>query len=93
MPEQDHMSPTKEEISLLIDNALLKNNEVQLDKFTKVVESKITPTVGTVVELSQKVGSLETRLINLWAKVAGLTAVGTVLGGAIGAAVVVLWTH
>jgi len=66
--------PTNSEIKLLIDNALLQNNERMYDKFTKALEEKMNPTLNEVVVLAGKVGSLETKLSNVWGKFIGIGA-------------------
>ena len=68
----EHTTANKDEIKLLIDNALLQNNERMYEKFTKALEDKMTPTLSEVVHLAEDVGSLKTKLSNIWGKFIGI---------------------
>lgn len=70
----EHTTPNKDEIKLLIDNALLQNNERMYEKFTKALEDKMTPTLSEVVNLAKDVGALKTKVSNIWGKFAGISA-------------------
>lgn len=67
-------SPTKDEIKLLIDNALLQNNERMVDKFTKALDEKMNPTLNEVVNLAKEVGVMKSKVSNLWGKFIGIGA-------------------
>ncbi len=77
----EHTTPNKDEIKLLIDNALLKNNEQLIDKFTKALEEKMNPALSEVITLAEKVGTLKgeldtmkLKLSNIWGKFIGIGA-------------------
>lgn len=72
MDTQEHMSPTRDEIKLLIDNSLLQNNERVVDKLTQAMDAKMNPAFNEMMKLAQKVGGLETKVSNLWGKFIGI---------------------
>lgn len=91
----DLNSPTKDEIKLLIDNALLQNNviitaviEKQSDKTAKAMTDQMTAANAQVISLAEKIGTVsekqrvtDDKVKNMWAKMIGIGAGCTTLGG------------
>lgn len=96
------MNPTKEEIKLLIDNALLQNNErinstIQLsaDKVSATVKETTDAYIGQITTLANSQGTLnaevaelKSKVNNLWAKMISVGATCATLG----AFFVILWS-
>jgi uncharacterized protein YoxC len=94
----EHTTPNKDEIKLLIDNALLQNNEKinkAIDESATKVTQAVTLTTQTfLTELTTiatkqgamqgEIDSLKSKLGNLWAKMIGVGAACTTLGGLVG---------
>jgi len=101
MDTQDHMNPTKDEIKLLIDNALLQNNEringtiqASAEKITVAVNQKTDTYIGQISNIAHAQGALETKVSTLAGKVNNLWAKMISVGAAcatLGALVVLLW--
>lgn len=94
----EHSTPNKDEIKLLIDNALLQNNE-KINKSIEAMGDKVTSavTLTTQTFLSElttiatkqgvmqgQIDTLKTRVGNLWAKMIAISAASITLGGFIG---------
>lgn len=80
------MNPTQQEIKLLIDNALLQNNErintaiqASADKITAAVDRRTDAYIGQITTLAEGHGALKTevetlkgKLNNIWGKLIGI---------------------
>lgn len=97
------MNPTKEEIKLLIENALLQNNErinstiqasadktmVAIKETTDTYLEQLTKLAANQGSLQSEVSDLRLKVNNLWAKVIGVGAACATLTGL----VVFIWQH
>lgn len=95
----ESMNPTKDEIKLLIDNALLQNNErinntiqASAEKVTLAVNQKTDGYIGQITAIAHDQGLLEAKVVqlaskvnNLWAKMISVGAACATLGGLVAA--------
>lgn len=94
----EQTTPNKDEIKLLIDNALLQNNE-KINKSIEAMGDKVTSAVTLTTQtflselttISTKQGvmqgqidTLKTKVGNLWAKMIGIGAACITVGGFVG---------
>lgn len=94
----EHTTPNKDEIKLLIDNALLQNNEKinkaindSADKVAKAVNEttstyleQLLNVVKAQTEMGSEIDALKSKLNFLWAKMIAVGAACVTLGGFIG---------
>lgn len=94
----EHNTPNKDEIKLLIDNALLQNNE-KINKTIEAMGDKVTNAVSLTTQtflteltaiatkqgiMQGQIDTLKTKVGNLWAKMIGIGAACITVGGFVG---------